>query len=219
MKRIFILGLLVAIFATNCSAPKIVRNSKVEDGSRILITSDKKLFGNFDVALGAKLTPKNETILGIVITCDINTDHSLFDLDDRLLIRLKDSTLIELTNVYNKGYEKETTTETTTTPVIAPVGFAYSYRPFAPGIFVTPYDVAAFVPQTYVTTKTYSYGIYLISKEDLEAIIEKGVIKLRVEVENAEYNMDNTNYISNKFSVLYECLKEGIANPVKRTKF
>ena len=219
MKKIFILGLLAAVLFTGCSAPKLVMNSKHKDGSRVMLTSDKNLFGNFNFALGAKIMPKGETVLGVLITCDIDSDHGLFDLNDKLLIRLTDSTKIELTNVYDKEYDKETKTETTTTPVVAPVGFSYAYRPFAPGIFVTPYDVAAFVPQTYVTTTTHSYALYLISKEQLESIIGKGVIKLRIEVENAEYNMGDTNYVGEKFSVLYDCLKDGIANPVKRTEF
>ena len=219
MKKNLLLSLLAAILVTGCGAPKLVMNSRHKDGRRVMLTSDKNLFGNFDFALGAKILPKGETVLGVLITCDIDSDHGLFDLDDKLLIRLTDSTKIELTNVYDKEYDKETKTETTTTPVVAPIGFSYAYHPFAPGIFVTPYDVAAFVPQTYVTTTTHSYALYLISKDQLESIIEKGVIKLRVEVENAEYNMDNTNYVGEKFSVLYDCLKEGLANPVKRTEF
>lgn len=219
MKKIFILGLLAATLVAGCSTPKLVMNSKQKDGGRVLLTSDKNLFGNFDFALGAKIMPKGKTVLGVLVTCDIDSDHGLFDLNDRLLIRLSDSTKIELTNVYDKEYDKETKTETTTTPVIAPIGYSYAYYPFDPVFYVTPYDVATFVPRTYVRTTTHSYALYLISRGQLDSIIEKGVIKLRIELEDAEYNMGDTNYVSGKFSALYDCLKEGIANPVKRTKF
>lgn len=216
MKKLFF-ALVVCLCAIGCSPLRIVMNSKNEDGERIVLTSDKRLFNDVSVALGAKVAGK-DTVLAVLVTYDGNSTHGVFDKDDRMLVRLSDQKVITLNNVYHKEFEEETVTNTTTRRV-SDFGYAYSYDPYTDDIYVTPYEVSRFIPQVSTTHITRSYALYFISRPDLDAIIDKGVIKLRIELENSELDMPNTGGVSKTFGKLKDCLYDGIRSGIVRTEF
>ncbi|MCQ2157209.1 MAG: hypothetical protein MJY53_02325 [Bacteroidales bacterium] len=216
MKKLFF-ALAACLCAIGCSPLRIVMNSKNEDGERIVLTSDKRLFNDVSVALGAKVAGK-DTVLAVLVTYDGNSTHGVFDKDDRMLVRLSDQKVITLNNVYHKEFEEETVTNTTTRRV-SDFGYAYSYDPYTDDIYVTPYEVSRFIPQVSTTHITRSYALYFISRPDLDAIIDKGVIKLRIELENSELDMPNTGSVSKTFGKLKDCLYDGIRSGIVRTEF
>ncbi len=217
MKKFLFLALTVMLTAASCSPVRIVMNSKGADGVRTVLTSDKHLFGNIDIALGARIINPKDTVLAILITSTKDSDHGIFDKDDQLLIRLADGSDIALTNLYDKEFDRHTTTEVVNERV-SNYGYAYSYDYYG-GIYVTPMEISSFVPRSYTRTESNSYALYLVSKKQLQDIIAKGVSKLRVEIEDAELDMPSTNSVSAIVTELYACLREGMANSKKRTAF
>ena len=200
------------VLTAACSPLKIIMNSTDPNGDRYVLTSDQSLFsskmGHIKVALGAKIHQR-DTVLAILITSDANTDHGIFDMNDRLLIRFADQSVLTLKNIYDREFETETTT-TQTQERVSTYGYDYVYSPWTDNVYVTPYEAYSFVPRTYVTKTTNSYALYLLTKTQLLDIINKNVIKLRVEVENNELDMPSPGSTSAIFSSIYACLKEGI---------
>lgn len=217
MKKFILAASALALFLSACSPLQIVMNSKSPEGIRTVLTSDQHLFGNFDIALGASIEPK-DTVLGILITCDKNTDHGIFDKGDRMKLRLADQTVITLDNIYHKEFDKEVQTYNTVNRTTE-FGVAYTYDPYFGTVWVDPVEVRRLVPQVNTKTVTRSYALYLISKTKLSDIISKGVVALRIEVEDDEFDMKGTDGVSSLLSQMYDCLKEGIANDKKRTEF
>lgn len=216
MKRIFTF-LALCLLLSGCNPLRIVLNSKAENGERTILTSDKRLFGNFQVALGASVKP-SETIYGILVTCDADTDHGIFDKGDQLLIRLADNSVIKLDNIYHKEFEKESKTYTNVNR-ISDFGYVYNYDPWFDGVFISPVEISRMVPTVNTVTTTNSYALYLVSRKQLENIIAKGVIKLRIEVEDNEFDMPDTGNLSKLLSEQFDCLNDCIANKVVRSEF
>ena len=216
MKK-FLSALGLCLCVIGCSPLKIVMNSKNEQGDRIVLTSDQRMFKDVSFALGAKVSAK-DTVLAVLVTYDGNSDHGVFDKDDRMLIRLSDQKTITLVNIYHKEFEEETVTSTSTRRV-SDLGFAYSYDPYTDDIYVTPYEVSRFIPQVNTSHITKSYALYFISKTDLDAIIGTGVIKLRVELESSELDMPNTSGVADTFSRMRDCLYQCIRDGITRTEF
>lgn len=217
MKRVAVILLFVYLAMAGCSPLRIVMNSKTEKGERLVLTSDQKLFGNISAALGAKVAGK-DTLLAVLVTYDGPSNHGVFDKDDKLLIRLSDQSVITLKNVYHKEFEEQTETDVSTQRV-SDFGYTYSYDLLMDDIYVTPYEVYRFVPRVTTTHKTLSYALYFISKPELNNIIDKGVIKLRVELEDRELNMPNTGSVAETFKNMKECLYKGLEEGIQRTEF
>ena len=218
---IFFSFIAICIAAVSCSPLHIIYNSTSADGERIVCTSNQGLFGygkgHMEVALGARMAGK-DTVLAILITSDQDSDHGIFDKDDRLLVRLADRRTVTLTNIYDKEFDSETSTNYTEQRVTE-YGYGYTYSPWTDNIYLTPFEVSAMVPKVYTTKTTNSYALYLISRQDLLDIIDKGVIKLRVEIEDDEFDMPNPGYASTVIGKCYQCLLEGIANNKVRSEF
>lgn len=218
MKKNIFAVLALALLSVSCGTIKIAMDSRMEDGDRVILTSDVRVFGDVSVALGAKISPK-DTVLAVLVTYDGRTDHGVFDVDDKILFRLKDQSVITLLNVYQREFEKETETYTTNERRSS-YGFAYAYDPYMMDIYVTPVEVSSFVPRVHTRTMTKSYGLYFISKPQLMEIIEKGVIKMRVEIEDDELDMPSgATDISALFAGQYACLKERFDYVHKRSEF
>lgn len=201
-----------------CGPARIVMDSRTGDGDRVILTSDSRLFGNVEIALGAKINQK-DTVLAVLVTYDGKTDHGVFDVDDKLQFRLSDGEEISLLNVYDREYNRETDTYTTNDRV-SQYGFAYAYDPFYGGTYVTPVEINSFIPRTHTRTITESYGLYLVTKKQLNDIISKGVAKMRVEIENDELDMVNgTEFVTAVLADQYNCLKKGFASPHRRSEF
>ena len=218
MKRIFIFALVCAL-AASCSTLKIVMNTTDADGTRTTLTSSHKLFGykmsGIDVALGARVHQK-DTVMAILVTCDVDSDHGIFEKDDKFMVRFEDGSVIELSNIYDREFEKETST-TQTQERVSSFGYNYVFSPWSPGVYLAPYEVVGFVPRTYTTEIDHSYALYLINKEQLHKLISQPAIKLRVEIENDELEMRDPASAMPLFAELYKCLKEGMN--YKRTEF
>lgn len=205
MKKIFLtLAVIVCIF-TSCNTLSIAYNYTDAKGVRTTCTSDIDLFGSFDIALGTRIN-KNDTLLAVLITSTKNATHSIFDKDDRMLIRLSDNSVITLTNLYDKEFERKTDTEVTEQRFYDD-RLAYTYSPYTDEVYVVPYTLTTIVPRTYTTTTSKSYALYMITKHQLNDIINKGVIKLRIEIENDVCDMRQPEKATEKFAKLYDYLK------------
>lgn len=207
MKKIIFLALL-CVAATSCNSLKIAQNYTKSSGERVVLTTNTRVFNSFMFALGAQIK-NGETSYAVLITSDKQSNHGIFDHDDRLQIRLADESVITLKNLYHKEYDKETKTGITNDRVTE-TGYAYTYGYFG-DVYVVPYEVSAFVPHRYVETNTYSYALYTITAEQIQQIINKGVVKLRVEVENDYFDMKNPESFSSTMQKLNACLQDGIA--------
>ncbi len=217
MKKFLVfVSALTLLFA--CAPARLVMDTHTEEGDRVILTSDTRIFGDVEIALGARINQK-DTVLAVLITYDGKSDHGVFDVDDKLQFRLGDGEEIFLLNVYEKEYNRETETYTTNDRV-SRLGYAYAYDPFYGATYVTPVEVNSFIPRTRTRTVTESYGLYLISKKQLNDIITKGLVKLRVEIENDELDMTGgLEFVVAVLADQYGCLKKGFANPHKRRSF
>lgn len=214
--RILLL-MLTLLLATSCAPLRIVMNSADSQGRRTLCTSDVNLFGEFSIAMGARVAP-NDTVMAVLITSSKKSDHGIFDMDDRLMIRLNDGSEVTLTNIYDHQYERNTERGTTTETYYRDT-YAYAYSPWLDAVYVEPVTVRTMVPRTYTYTTTKSYALYLISKQQVQDIINKGVTKLRVEIEDADCDMPNPEQAQSRFATLYPFLMKAAHDGVIRSKF
>lgn len=214
---ILIAAVSMLLASAGCAPLRIVMNSADKQGRRTLCTSDIPLFSEFSIAMGARVAPK-DTTLAILITSDKNSDHGIFDMNDRLMFRLGDDSEVILTNMYDHQYEKNTETGTTTDTYYRNT-FAYAYSPWADAVFVEPVTVRTMVPRTYSYTTTKSYALYLITKQQVQDIINKGVVKLRVEIEDADCDMPNPSDARDIIAKIYPFLHEASKAGVKRSEF
>ena len=218
MIKNFIAFVSAAALLCACGPAKLVMDSRTEDGERILLTSDSRIFGNVEMALGAKVDQK-DTVLAILVTYDGKSDHGVFDVNDRLLFKLSDGEVISLQNVYDREYSRENEVYTTNDRVSG-LGYAYAYDPFYDVTYVSPVEVSSFIPRTHTRTVTESYALYLITRNQLNDIISKGLVKLRVEIENDELDMTGgTKSVSTVLADQYTCLRNASANPHRRSEF
>ena len=211
----FLLATVFMVFS--CNTLSLSLDSVDEHGTRTLCTSNIGLFGEFDMALGAKVE-KNDTILGVLITCGMKSDHGVFNKADYLRLRLNDGQEISLQNLYEKEFEKSNNTEVYETPEMEE-RFVYTYSRRSRGIVITPVMVHRMVQHVHTSITTNSYALYLISKHQLEDIMQKGVAKLRVEIEDADYDMPNPEKAQEKFIKLYNYLHQQATHPFIRSKF
>lgn len=211
--RKFILIAMACLMAASCGSPKILLNTN-RDGVRTVLTGGKHLFKDIDVALGVRIE-KRDTVLGIIIRNNEESNHGLFDKGDKLLFKLTDGSIVEFTNIYDKEYNKEVKTETHSTAIRNP---EYFYSPWSGAVYVSPWMTTTFIPTTTTTTTTSSYALYLATKQQIQSIILKGVTKVRVEDERGYQDLDGAYNVSNTFHVLACHLIEGIADDPKDNK-
>lgn len=209
MKKIFLLVALTGLLA-GCNTIKIAMNSTSADGERRIMTSSPQFFytKEYDVtvALGA-LIQTQDTLAGLVITCDSPIKEPLFSVGSRMLIRLSDDETITLRNMLDR--EAESHTETGVSEHLQ-TDYRYIYSPWAPLISATPYRVTSMVPEVYYKEVNNSYAIYPITYEQMMAIINKGVTKLRIETNVINLDMPYTNGVSGLMRSLVTCLIEGV---------
>ena len=215
--RKFLFVVCFCLVAIGCSPLRIVMNSKDEEGNRIVLTSDKRMFNDVQMALGAKVAGK-DTVLAVLVTYDGNSNHGVFAKGDKMLLRLADQSVITLENVYHQEFEEETVTNTSRERV-SDFGYAYSYDPIFDDVYITPYEISRFIPRVTTSHITKSYALYFLSRGQLNDIISKGVIKLRVELEDRELDMPNTSGVSDTFAGLRTCLYDCLRNGIQRTEF
>lgn len=221
MKRIIIIGLLCAMSLASCSPLRIVVNTQTPDGVRTVCTSPIDLFrysdGTIGLAMGGRLA-KKDTVIALGIRCDAKTKHGIFDKGDRLMFRLNDDSEVILTNVWDKEYVEDKETHVTQ-EYRHTYGFSYCYHPFYDPYFVTPYEIGTMVPTVYIEDNSASYALYLITYDQYQAIVTKGVKKFRVECESKDLDMPDPSNLPKILTDLFECLVSGVRNTVVRTEF
>lgn len=218
MKRLVIL-IFAAVMLSSCGVVRLAIDSQDKDGSRVVLTSDKHLFSCVDVALGARIKNQKDTVLAVLVTYDGRSNHGVFGVGNQMMFRLSDDSVISLSNIYDREYEKNTETYTSDER-LTEYGYAYAYDPFTMDIYVAPYEATTFIPRVHTSTTTLSYGLYLITKKQLQDIIEKGVKKIRLEIESDELDMNSgADKISKIFDEQYTCLKNNFEDPHHRSEF
>lgn len=218
MKKIFALMLAAALFSS-CGVVKVAMDTRDKDGSRVVLTSDKHIFNHIDVALGAKIKNQKDTVMAVLVTYDGKSNHGVFAVGSQMKFRLSDDSVITLSNIYDREYEKNTETYTTN-ELVTEYGYAYAYDPFDLDVYVAPYEASAFVPRVRTSTSTLSYGLFLITKKQLQDIIGKGAVKLRIETDSEELDLvSGAERISAVFAEQYACLKENFGDPHHRSSF
>lgn len=204
-----------------CSPLRIAIDQTESDGSRYLVTSDQSLFhsgkGNVDIALGTKMMGK-DTILAFLITCDANVGHGVFNKGNKLMFRLKDNSEIVLENLYDKEYEENEETRVSQT-YKSDIAWGYAYNPWSDDIYVTPYEVTRVIPQVNHYKTSNSYALYLVTWPQMSDLMTKGVKKLRVEIEDADLDMTDTEGVSSLFSQMFVCLRDAARKQVVRSAF
>lgn len=206
----------LCICMAGCGSLKIAMNTRADDGDRIVLTSDKRVAKDTNFALGVKYG-ENDSIMAILVTYDGRTDHGVFLKGDKMRIRLKDQSVIDLENVYDKEFEEETVVRRSS-QLVEDYGYAYSYGPLGHRMYVTPYEVSRFVPYVSEEKISKSYALYLISLNQLNDIIDKGVIKLRIEFEDHELDISDPSKISGMLDEMKTCLADCIVS-TKRSEF
>lgn len=204
------------ILAVSCGMFQKIEINTSSKGERQILTCDRNLFDGLKVALGARISGK-DTVLAVLVSTDETSNHGIFDQDDKFQIKFSDDKVIELSNIYDQEFEKETTTGITETPR-TDFRYAYTYNPYYDAVVVTPYTVTQMVPHAYSTTRTTSYALYLISKNQLEDIIGKEIVKLRIETDSDYRDMHSPAHTSRIFGTLYKYLKEAYGNDPKKNK-
>ena len=215
MRRHF-LFLLALLCAVGCNPLKIVLNSRTSDGERTVLTSDQPLFRmdghDISVALGARMHDR-DSVMALLVTCESREHYGIFNVGNRMMIRLADQSVITLTNIYDKEYENKTEAYQTTDRIVQ-TGVGYAYNPWDDYFYLTPYEVSTFIPRTTVVRKNLSYALYLVSREDLQKIVHGKVIKFRIETEDSEYDMPNPKGVSELFASMYDLLSKCVAGGV-----
>lgn len=218
MKKVIILSFAAAMLSmlfASCSPLRVAMNSTDKKGVRTVCTSDIDLFGSFEIALGYK-AEKTDTLMGILITCLKKSDHGVFQKDDLLHLRLNDGSEIELANLYEREFDKDVSTEYTD-DIYYQNRLAYAYNPFYDAVYLTPVTVRTWVPRVYTRTTTKSFALYFVTKKQLMDIMEKGVVKCRVEIEDEDCDMPYPEHFAARISELYDFLMQ--IQPVQRSKF
>jgi len=221
MKKSLIILAAAALVLAACAPLSLVVNTE-HDGTRLMVTSNQRLFnykgGTISAALGVKCTPK-DTLLAILITSDEDTKSGIFDKGDKIMIRFDDQSVIEIENIYDKEVEKETTTTTTTDYHNS---WNYAYSPWCTPYFWGPYDAYAFVPsvRTTTTTTSTSYALYPLNYQQIAKLRDRTIIKFRVETANQDLDMPEPQEASEVFHDLGNFLYESyLTKAVQRTKF
>lgn len=205
---------MLGLALSSCAPLRVVSNTE-KNGVHEICTSDLHLFDQFEMAMGMRIE-KRDTILALLITCDKDSDHGVFDKDDRLLVRFTDGEEMSLKNIYNKEYHKETRTNYTEDTYLED-RWVYSYSPYTDSIYLTPVTFRTFVPRTYTTTLSHSYALYPITREQYRKLSGKGIAKLRIEIDSADCDMSAPE----NFSAVIKELHDFIVNvsPIERKKF
>lgn len=201
MKKIILSSIILAFALSACAPLRIVLNND-RNGVRKICTSDVDLFSSFEIAMGLQIQ-KADTLMALLITCNKDSDHGLFDKNDRLLIRFADGEEMALRNIYNQEYDKEVNTNYTTDTYYND-RLVYAYSPYTDEIYVTPVTFRTFVPRVYTSTRTRSYALYPITKQQYIKVTTKEIEKLRIEIENEDCDMPYPDRFSERVKELHD---------------
>lgn len=208
MKRTLIIFAAMALAVCSCNPLRIVMD-KNRNGERTIVTSSHRFFsykdGVLDIALGCQIHGK-DTILAILLTSDADKGHAVFDNGDKLMFRLKDGKTITLSNVYDKSaYETQTRVETYTERHVD-YTYGYAYSPWADAFYVSPYQISTFVPRTHTIHESKSYALYLVTLKQMTDLCCNEVVKVRVQVDDGDADLDPAHGITELLNQIGDCL-------------
>lgn len=213
MKRTFIFTAVAVLLAASCSPVKIFMDSTSADGARKLVTTQETIKrnghgGTLGISMGASIKDA-DTVVAVLAVIDADTGHGVFNAGDAMKFRLADGQEITLTNLLDKKFQHNTET-TVSEQWETGYGVAYAYG--VRRCFVRPYSVTYLTPEVSTTTTNNSYALYLVTRQQLWDIVHKGVVKLRVETENYDIDLEkgDAEPISGILKSQILCLRERI---------
>lgn len=208
MRKLLFAGAL-ALMAMACNPLKIALNKTDSEGIRTIVTSRQDLFSIYEMALGVRIS-KEDTIMGIIVQAESDKQKGIFNQDDHLYFVLSDGSKITLRNILDENaveVRKEVRTD------YATPGWPYTYGPWGRRYYIHPYAASSYFAQTYETTVTDSYALYLITYEEMVRIITVGIDKLSIEADNNTDAMLNTVGLQEQFAKMFQCLGDGVRHP------
>lgn len=205
-KKILYILIATTALCSACSTLSIEMNTIDNDGKHTICTSNIALFGNFDIAMGMQ-TSKKDTLMGLVVTCNKQSNHGVFMKGERLMIRFDDGTEIKLSNIYDREYDKEVKEEKIYENYVD-TRLVYAYSPWTDQVYVEPVTYRALIPHTYVNTQTKSYALYLVTRNQMHDILTKKAVKVRIEIEDEDCDMGNPANFSPRINKLYNFLMD-----------
>ena len=213
MKRLVVLA-IAAIVLSSCGVTHIVMD-KTYHGDRLTLTSNQRAFryddGSMKFALGARVPSgaKKDTVLTVLLTYDGDSNDGVFNMDDRIIVTLKDGSEIKLKNIYDKEFEASdeiVESDRYRTDYI----MAYSYSPFTDMVYISPIEVTSRVPEFYRVKSSKSYGLYPITKQQLTSIMSKGASRVCVESDLGDVDMPYPENFAPIIKDLYTCLSSNL---------
>lgn len=202
MKKI-VFTLYSALMLTSCGLiGEIAMDTTDMDGVRTVLTSNKHLMSETDIALGVRIN-KTDTVAGLLLTCEKSASRGIYGKGDRFKVDFADGSSITLKNIYDKEYEKETTQSETERFVDAQVGYNYIYSPYTGDVYITPNYVTAIVPEHHTYTTTLSYALYLVTYDQLVDMMTKSAVAVGIESDNGYDKMADPSKLSDIISSVY----------------
>lgn len=221
MRRIFLYLVAAVLFAASCSPVKIYMDSTAADGTRKMVTTQETIKrngkGTLGISMGASISGA-DTVVAVLAVLDADTGHGVFNAGDAMKFRLTDGQEITLTNLLDKKYQHNQETHVSEQWETG-YGVAYAYG--ARRCFVRPYSVSYLTPEVTTTTTNNSYALYLITREQLMNIIQKGVVKMRIETESIDIDLEDgdAEQIAGILKNQILCLKERVSEKKEKTEF
>lgn len=205
MKKL-VFTLFSALMLTSCGLMgDIAMDSTDMDGVRTVLTTNKHMMGNMDIALGCRIN-KTDTVAGLLLTSDEKSSHGLFAKGERLRVELADGEVITLKNIYDKEYNKETTVSESERIVDEQVGYDYVYSPYTDNVYITPHYFTAVIPERHTYTSTLSYALYPVTYKQLLSMMNKPAVKVGVESEDGYTAMDKPENFAGIITNIYNRL-------------
>ena len=172
------------------------------DGVRTILTTNKHMMDDIDVALGCRIN-KTDTVAGLLLTSDKNSDHGIFTKGERLRVEFADGEVITLSNIYDKEYQKETNVSETDHIIDEQVGYDYTYSPYSGNVYITPHYFTAVVPERHTYTTTLSYALYPVKYSELLSMMNKPAVKVGVESESGYSTMNKPEKFASIITAIY----------------
>jgi len=221
MKRNLIYLAVAIILAVSCSPVKIMMDSTAADGTRKMVTTQETIKrngqGTLGISMGASISGA-DTVVAVLAVIDADTGHGVFNAGDAMKFRLTDGQEITLTNLLDKKYQHNQETHVSDQWETGyGVAYAYGYR----RCYVRPYSVSYLTPEVTTTTTNNSYALYLINRQQILDITTKGVIKLRVETESIDIDLEKNEAepIAGIIKAQILCLRERVLEKKEKTEF
>lgn len=217
MKNI-ILTTIVCFIALSCNTLKLAVCETAPDGSQVYASTDVTLLvdetDDIYTALGMKAGGGKDSLFAISVTSQKKSDEALFKKGEKMVITLSDGSEIVLKNICDSYYAVENEFYLSSQPVsgVAYNVYASPYYPWY-GFIGAPYQFTGYVPSPDIKKNTYSYALYLVSCEQIHAIMEKGTTSLVIGSGERKFQMKHPENASELYSQLYSFLKEESQKP------